>query len=60
MNLRISWIIAAKDLKVVIRKKSVRYTIIMLPLLLSVLFPLVIRFAENRGGGIRQRLSRDF
>jgi ABC-2 type transport system permease protein len=52
MNLGNSWIIASKDLKVIMRKRSVRYTIIVLPLLISVLFPLVIRSVLNKGGGI--------
>ncbi len=43
MNLGTSWIIAAKDLKVIIRKKSIRYTLTVLPLLGAILFPLVIR-----------------
>jgi ABC-2 type transport system permease protein len=52
MNLGTSWIIAAKDLKVVIRKKSIRYTLIVLPLMGAVLFPLVIKFVENKNGDI--------
>ncbi len=52
MNLGNSWIIATKDLKVVIRKRTIRYTIIILPLLISILFPLVIKFEGNRNGGI--------
>ncbi len=52
MNLGNSWIIAAKDLKVIIRKRSIRYTIIMLPLLVSILFPLVLRLEGGKTGGI--------
>jgi ABC-type Na+ efflux pump permease subunit len=52
MNLRHSWIIALKDIKVFIRKRTVLYTVILLPLLLSVLFPLVIEFGGRRAGGI--------
>jgi ABC-2 type transport system permease protein len=52
MNLGNSWIIASKDLKVIMRKRTVRYTIVVLPLLISVLFPLVIRSVLNKGGGI--------
>ena len=50
MNLRHSWIIALKDIKVFIRKRTVLYLVVILPLLLSVLFPLVIEFAK--GGAI--------
>jgi ABC-2 type transport system permease protein len=50
MNLRHSWIIARKDIKVFIRKRTVLYTIVLLPLMLSIVFPLVIEFAK--GGGI--------
>ena len=50
MNLRHSWIIALKDIKVFIRKRTVLYMVVLLPLMLSILFPLVIEFAK--GGAI--------
>ncbi len=49
MNLETSWIIAAKDPKVIMRKRSIRYTLVVLPVLLAILFPLVIRFVLNKG-----------
>ena len=52
MNLRHSWIIALKDIRVFIRKRTVLYTLIMLPLLLSILFPLVIEFGGRNTGGM--------
>ena len=52
MNLRHSWIIALKDIKVFIRKRTVLYTVVLLPLLLSILFPLVIEFGGRKTGGI--------
>jgi len=52
MNLRHSWIIAMKDIKIFIRKRTVLSTVVLLPLLLSILFPLVIEFAGRRTGGI--------
>jgi ABC-type Na+ efflux pump permease subunit len=52
MNFGNSWIIAAKDLKVIIRKRTVLYTVILLPLLLSILFPSVVEFAGRKSGGI--------
>ena len=52
MNLKHSWIIALKDLKLFMRKRTVLYTVVLLPLLLSVLFPAVIEFGGRRRGGI--------
>ena len=52
MNLRHSWIIAMKDIKIFIRKRTVLSTVVLLPLMLSILFPLVIEFAGRRTGGI--------
>ena len=52
MNLSKSWIITAKDLKSFVRKKSVLYTIVVLPLMLSVLLPLVVEITRLRGKGI--------
>lgn len=52
MNLKHAWIIAQKDLKVLMRKRTVLYTVVLLPLLLSVLFPAVIEFSGRRSGGI--------
>jgi ABC-2 type transport system permease protein len=52
MNLSQSWIIAAKELKIFRRKKSILFGTILFPLLLDVLFPLVIIYAEGKNGGI--------
>jgi ABC-type Na+ efflux pump permease subunit len=52
MNLSTSWIIASKELKIFRRKKSIIYGTILFPLLLDVLFPLVIIYAEGKNGGI--------
>ena len=52
MNLRHSWIIAQKDLKIFMRKRTVLYTVVILPLLLSVLFPAIIEFSGRKTGGI--------
>jgi len=52
MNLRHSWIIALKDIRIFIRKRTVLYTLVLLPLLLSVLFPLVIEYGGKSSGGI--------
>jgi len=45
MNLRHSWIIAAKDLKGIRRRRSILYTIVVLPVSLSLLFAYVIQYA---------------
>ena len=55
MNLRHSWIIALKDIKIFIRKRTVLYTLILLPLLLSVLFPLVLEYGGRSSGGITKQ-----
>jgi len=52
MNLAKSWIVAAKDLKSFLRKRTVLYTTVILPLMLSVLFPLVIEISSRKSGGI--------
>lgn len=52
MNLEKSWIVAAKDLKSFIRKRTVLYTAVVLPVMLSVLFPLVIEISNRKSGGI--------
>jgi len=52
MNLSNSWAIAAKDFKTFRRKRTVIYTVVILPILLSVLFPVIIQFAGRSSGGI--------
>ncbi|MGP8125879.1 MAG: ABC transporter permease subunit [Nitrososphaerales archaeon] len=52
MNFGNSWIIASKDLKVIIRKRTVIYAVVVLPLLLSILFPLVVEISGRKSGGI--------
>jgi ABC-2 type transport system permease protein len=52
MNLETSWLIAAKDLRSTVRRKTVLYTAVVLPLLLSILFPLIVEFAGRKTGGI--------
>ena len=52
MNVAKSWIVAAKDLKSFLRKRTVLYTAVILPLMLSVLFPLVIEISNRKSGGI--------
>lgn len=47
-----SWIIATKDLKSFIRKRTILYTVVALPLILSVLFPLVLDVSSRKSGGL--------
>jgi ABC-2 type transport system permease protein len=52
MNLAKSWIVTAKDLKSFLRKRTVLYTAVILPILISVLFPLVIEISKRKGEGV--------
>ena len=48
MRLSKSWIIASKDFKVFSKKKNILYSIIIVPLIVSILFPVLIYFIEHR------------
>ena len=48
MRLTKSWIIATKDFKVFLKKKNIIYSIVIVPILISVLFPFVIEFVLQR------------
>jgi ABC-2 type transport system permease protein len=50
LRLSKSWIIAAKDFKVFRKKKNILYSIIVVPIIVGLLIPIVIYYAENRGG----------
>lgn len=52
MDFQNAWIVAAKDLAVFLKKKTILYSIILFPLLVSIGLPLVVRFAGIRTGGI--------
>jgi ABC-2 type transport system permease protein len=52
MRLSKSWIIATKDLKSFIRKRTIIYTVALLPLLLSVLFPVILEISTRKSGGV--------
>ncbi|MGA2873944.1 MAG: ABC transporter permease subunit [Nitrososphaerales archaeon] len=51
MRLSKSWIIASKDFKVYMKKKNLIYALIVVPLLVSFLFPGVISYSGNKNGG---------
>jgi ABC-type Na+ efflux pump permease subunit len=48
MRLTKSWIIATKDFKVFLKKKTIIYSIVIIPILISVLFPFVIQYVLQR------------
>jgi ABC-type Na+ efflux pump permease subunit len=50
MRLQKSWIIASKDFAIFRKKRNVIYSILIVPLLVSLLFPAVIAFAGRPGG----------
>ena len=50
MRLLKSWIIASKDFKVFFKKKNIIYSIFIVPLIVSILFPAVVEFAWHRNG----------
>jgi ABC-type Na+ efflux pump permease subunit len=57
MRLSKSWIIATKDLKSFIRKRTVLYTAVLLPLLLSVLFPAILEISTRKSGGVQAAVA---
>ena len=52
MSLAHAWVIAAKDLKTFLRRRTVLYSTVLLPLLISIILPLVLEFAGRRTGGL--------
>jgi ABC-2 type transport system permease protein len=54
MRLKRSWIIASKDFKIFLKKKNIIYSILVVPLIVSFLFPIVIVLTghSNDGSGI--------
>jgi len=50
MRLSKSWIIASKDFATFRKKRNILYSILIVPLLVSVLFPAVVAFAGRNGG----------
>jgi ABC-2 type transport system permease protein len=51
MRLKRSWIIASKDFKIFLKKKNIIYSILVVPLIVSFLFPIVIVLAGHSNGG---------
>ena len=49
MRLSKAWLIARRDFKVFRRQKNIWYSIIIFPILISVLFPLILEYVGQRG-----------
>jgi ABC-2 type transport system permease protein len=52
MRLSKAWLVASRDFKVFKHQKNIWYSIIVFPVIISVLFPAVIEFAGQRSGGL--------
>ena len=52
MRLSKAWIIAARDFKIFRRQKNIWYSIIVVPLIISIIFPAILEFAGRKTGGI--------
>jgi len=46
-----SWIIASKDFKVFMKKKNILYSIVVVPLIISLLLPIAIGYGGHKNGG---------
>ena len=52
MRFRKAWIVASKDLKIFRKRKGILYSVILLPLILAIGFPLLVLFIESKGAVI--------
>ena len=52
MRLPKAWLVATRDFKVFRRQKNIWYSIVIFPVIISVLFPVVVEFAGRKSGGI--------
>jgi ABC-2 type transport system permease protein len=52
MRLSKAWLIATRDFKVFRRQKNIWYSIIIFPVIISVLFPAILEFAGQRSRGL--------
>ena len=53
MRISKAWIVAAKDMRVFLRKRYAVYSLVIFPLIVGIGLPLVLRFAGARQGGLR-------
>ena len=51
MRLSKSWIIASKDFKTFRKKRTIIYSLVVVPLIIAVLIPAVIEYAGHKNGG---------
>ena len=49
MRLSKAWIVAARDFKIFRRVKNVWYSIIVFPVVISVLFPVILEYVSSKG-----------
>jgi ABC-2 type transport system permease protein len=52
MRLSKAWIIAVRDFKIFRHQKNVWYSIIIFPVIISIIFPVVLEYAGRKAGGI--------
>ena len=52
MRISKAWIVAAKDIRVFLRKRYTIYSMVIFPLIVGIGLPLVLRFAGARHGGL--------
>jgi ABC-2 type transport system permease protein len=52
MRLSKAWLVAFRDFKIFRRQKNIWYSVIVFPILISVLFPVVLEFAGQRSRGL--------
>jgi ABC-2 type transport system permease protein len=52
MRLSKAWLVASRDFKVFRHQKNIWYSIIVFPIIISVLFPLILEYAGQRSGGL--------
>lgn len=51
MRLSKSWIISAKDFKTFRKKKNIIYSLVVVPTIITILFPAIIEYAGHKSGG---------
>ena len=52
MRLSKAWLVASRDFKVFRRQKNIWYSIIVFPVIISVLFPTILEYAGQRSSGL--------
>jgi len=52
MRLSKAWLVALRDFKIFRRQKNILYSIIVFPIMISVLFPTILQYAGQRSAGL--------